>query len=148
MILVPRLTWWLARDLIVVLLAGSMAVTQVIMLMIKIYGWFEWRFIAKIINGSYCQSCLKQLVSQDPGWARRPPMLMWGSGDFPFLFSRNYLFTKLSLSLLNNNKLSMSETRFGFHYRVDLVAGVVREGWVLIGLSKVLSIVNSRCCMK
>ena len=148
MILVPRLTWWLARGLIVVLWAGSMAVTQVIMLMIKIYGWFEWRFIAKIINGSYCQSCLKQLVSQDPGWARRPPMSMWGSGDLPFLFSWNYLFSKFPFSLLNNNKSSLSETRFGFHYRVDLVAGVVREGWVLIGLSKVLSIVNSRCCMK
>ena len=37
MILLPRLTWLLARDLIVVLWAGSMAVTQVIMLMIKIY---------------------------------------------------------------------------------------------------------------
>ena len=87
--------------------------------------------LLKIINGSHCQSCLKQLVSQDPGWARRPPMSMWGLGDFLFLYSKNYLFTKFFLSPVNNNKLFLSETRFGFHYRVDLVAGVVREGWVL-----------------
>ena len=67
---------------------------------------------------------------------------------FLFLFSKKIFVFQILFSFLNNNKSFLSETRFGFHYRVDLVAGVVREGWVLIGLSKVLSIVNSRCCMK
>ena len=67
---------------------------------------------------------------------------------FLFLFSKKIFVFQILFSFLNNSKSFLSETRFGFHYRVDLVAGVVREGWVLIGLSKVLSIVNSRCSMK
>ena len=67
---------------------------------------------------------------------------------FLFLFSKKIFVFQILFSFLNNSKSFLSETRFGFHYRVDLVAGVVREGWVLIGLSKVLSMVNSRSCIK